>query len=379
MKICFLMHTPFKVGGAQKITSLLANSLIENSYEVDIISTFKEKNSELFNLNKNVNVICVENNYKYSLKNKITKRLNKYFGIYKENTKVIYNFLYDDRFIQDIIDKINEKNYDVVIGVEAYYSMLLGIIKNKINSKTIAWQHNSFDTYFRNKYKYFWNMDKLFKETISKVDKNIVLTNYDKEKFDDKFGINSICINNFVPINTEKTTNRDNNMFVTIGRFSYNKGYDLLINSFKLFNDKNKEWKLTIIGDGKNPQILKMIKKHNLQNYIKIIQTIDVEKYLLNSDIYLLPSRYEGMPLSYLEAIKCGLPVICYDIPVMMECTKDNAIIVKKFDYIKFADKMLELAKSKDKQESLGGRSKLLSDIYSKENILKKWFEILKG
>ncbi len=378
MKICFLMHTPFKIGGAQKITSLFANFLIENGYEVDIISTFKEKNNDLFNLNKNINIIYVENNYKYSLKNKITKRLNKYFGIYKKNTKVICNFLYDVRFVHDVVNKINEKNYDVVIGVEAYYSMILGIIKDKINSKTIAWQHNSFDTYFRNKYKYFWNMDKLFKKTISKVDKNIVLTNYDKEKFDTNFGINSICINNFVPINTKKTTNRDNNTFITIGRFNYNKGYDLLIKSFKLFNNRNKDWKLTIIGNGKNTKILKMIKKYNLQNYIKIVQTTNVEKYLLNSDIYLLSSRYEGMSLSYLEAIKCGLPVICYDIPVMLECTKGNAIIVKKFDYIKFAEKMLELANDKIKQKNLGESSNLLSDIYSKENILKKWLEVLK-
>lgn len=361
------------------MTSQLANLLVEKGYEVDILAILNiSKNYKLYNLNENIKVIKIKNDYKYKFKNKITKRLNKYFGIYKNNIETMKNFMYDSELIEDVILKINNNKYDIVIGVEAYYAMLLGIIKEKITSKVIAWQHNNFNTYFNNKYRYLWNLENLFKEAISKVDENIVLTNYDKIKFDKSFDINSKCISNFTTLNTQKISSGNNNMFITIGRFNYNKGYDLLIKSFKLFNDKNKEWKLTIVCTSNIKKLIRMIRKYNLQNHIQIIKTTDVEKYLLNSDIYLLPSRYEGMPLTYLEAIGCGLPVIGYDIPVMKECTKNNTIIINKFDYIEFANKMLELADDKKTQEKLGENSKKLSRNYTQENILKKWLKILR-
>lgn len=388
MKIAFLMHSPFTIGGVQKITTLLANALQDKGYEIDIIMLGDTSiNYDLYGMEKDINIIKISNVAIFSLLNKIRKRLNKYFGIYKNNVKKMKEFMYDDVVLENVKNTINHNKYDIVIATEAYYSVLLGLLKDKLKCKTIAWQHNNFNTYFRNKYNYFWNLDELFKYAVKKLDCCVVLTNYDVKKFKEELKIDSICINNFISFerfdenimeNTQNISKEEKVFkFITIGRFSYNKGYDLLLKSFKIFNDTNKQWKMCIIGSGNSKKEIKYINKNKLNEYVEIIYTTDVEKYLEESSIYLLPSRYEGMPLAYLEAISKSLPVICYDIPVMLECTNENALITKKFDYKQFAKNMEILSDNKLLRKKLSSNSKELSKKYTKENILKKWDKII--
>lgn len=106
----------------------------------------------------------------------------------------------------------------------------------------------------------------------------------------------------------------------------YVKGYDLLIQAFSIFAQKNKDWTLTIVGEGKEKnKILKLVKKLKLEDRVKIDKfTKNIKKYMLNSSIYLLTSRWEGMPMTVLEAYEMGLPVISFDIDAMKELTNDT-------------------------------------------------------
>jgi len=105
--------------------------------------------------------------------------------------------------------------------------------------------------------------------------------------------------------------------FISVGRLEYQKGYDLLIDIFKKFkaNPEAYNWKLLLVGEGSQRKKLEAkIKNLDLTEEIILTgATKDVKKYYAMSDIFLLTSRWEGMPLVIDEAMFFQLPIIAFD------------------------------------------------------------------
>ena len=104
----------------------------------------------------------------------------------------------------------------------------------------------------------------------------------------------------------------DNFVFGTIGRFVYQKNYKFLIDAFALFAKENQDAMLLLVGDGEEKaDIVKRIQKHNLQDRVVILEEVnDVQKYYATFDAFVLPSRYEGLPLVAVEAQAMNLPTL---------------------------------------------------------------------
>jgi hypothetical protein len=280
-----------------------------------------------------------------------------------------------------LINIANDEKFDYVIGLGGKYSILLTFIKDRIPSKIIGWQHSSFDAYFNTKGTNYWHEDKMYEKRIGLFDKYIVLTENDKKKIDERFKIESIVINNTKSFESKEVSNLYNKNFLSAGRFTYVKGYDLLIEAFSIFAKQNNEWTLTIVGEGeKKRKIIELIKKYNLEDRVKIEGfTKDIKKYMLNSSVYLLASRWEGMPMVVLESYEMGIPVISFDIDAMKELTNniETGIIVNKYDVNEYAEAMLKLANNREELIRLAKNAKEKSNDYSYEKIGKKWSEIL--
>jgi glycosyltransferase involved in cell wall biosynthesis len=95
------------------------------------------------------------------------------------------------------------------------------------------------------------------------------------------------------------------------GRLSAEKGVDFLIRGFALL-DKTKPCQLLIIADGpERENIMRLIKKCNASDSVMLIPAAaETAPYLGASDMFVLPSRFEGLSNALLEAMACGLPVI---------------------------------------------------------------------
>ena len=115
--------------------------------------------------------------------------------------------------------------------------------------------------------------------------------------FDDKF-VPSV-IYNPLTLKQGKSSNGTSKRFLTIGRFTpLHKGIDLLIEAFNLFSQKNQEWCLDIVGEGKEENTFRdLIVRYHLENRITIHSfTNNIQEYYSNAQIYVLSSRWEGMP-----------------------------------------------------------------------------------
>lgn len=103
----------------------------------------------------------------------------------------------------------------------------------------------------------------------------------------------------------------DNNLVIGhVGRFSYPKNHLYLLDVFASVHVKNPNTSLLLVGDGElRPQIEARIAEKNLQNNVILTGVkSDVWNYYQAMDVFLMPSLYEGLPVSVVEAQTAGLP-----------------------------------------------------------------------
>jgi glycosyltransferase involved in cell wall biosynthesis len=103
---------------------------------------------------------------------------------------------------------------------------------------------------------------------------------------------------------------------LSVGRVVYQKGYDLAL--LALAGLKDLEWEWRIAGDGPQlPALQAMIQEHDLQGRVHFLgwQTAEqLKKQYAEANLFLFPSRHEGMPNAVLEAMASGLPVVATSI-----------------------------------------------------------------
>ena len=103
--------------------------------------------------------------------------------------------------------------------------------------------------------------------------------------------------------------------FITVGRFAYQKGYDILLHAFALFCEKRSGAELALVGYGEEEHAIRiLIEQLGLAGQVTIEDYPDSPAIpLANSDIYLSGARWEGWSLAICEALRFGLPVIAFD------------------------------------------------------------------
>lgn len=149
-----------------------------------------------------------------------------------------------------------------------------------------------------------------------------------------------VIVNNMVipPINTNRIKQNGKFQFLFLGLIGDNKGvFDLLKVIAKYRSKFENKLIIKIAGNGETDRLMNDIKKLNLQNLIHFEGWADLmkkEKLFRTSDAFILPSYKEGLPLSILEAMSYGLPVIAGKvggIPDLLHKYR-NGILVKPGD-----------------------------------------------
>ena len=189
MKIAFLCHDIFSEGGVQRVVTNIANLLCKENY-VDIICVGNniKIDRDKYGLSDNIKVLkCKYKQYNgiNYIFNRIFRGLNKYLGLFNHSyfSNIQFKIYHSRNLVNEVEKLLLKNNYDVVIGCEGFFAIILGYIGKNLKCKTIGWQHSSYDAYFNGNIPYYKNREKMFSKYLNKLDVNVVLTEYDKNLY----------------------------------------------------------------------------------------------------------------------------------------------------------------------------------------------------
>ena len=170
---------------------------------------------------------------------------------------------------------------------------------------------------------------------------------------------------------------------ITVASLDKQKNIPLLIKSFSNLNNKYKDYKLTIIGNGKEKnKIIKLIKNKHLEERIVLKDTTNnIKKELASSTLFVLSSNYEGMPNALLEAMVTSLPVITTDSTEALHTfikNNVNGIIISKNNSKELTEKIEHILDNKDIRDKLSKEASKIKEAYLEEKVIKKWNSIIK-
>lgn len=172
----------------------------------------------------------------------------------------------------------------------------------------------------------------------------------------------------------------------SVGRFTKQKGFEFLIKAVPHVVRKINNVKFLIIGTGELESKLKhLTKKHRVENNFRFLgYREDVCKLLPVFDIFVLPSLWEGFPLTILEAMSTTLPVVASSIHCNKEAIEDGktGLLVPPKDPSALGDAIIFLLENREKALEMGrqGRKRIEKDFYLDlmiENTEKIYFELL--
>jgi glycosyltransferase involved in cell wall biosynthesis len=169
---------------------------------------------------------------------------------------------------------------------------------------------------------------------------------------------------------------------VAMGRLGKEKGFDLLIRAFAGIAGAHPGWDLTILGDGEEREALAgEIERSGVSGRASLAGRVaDTGVVLRGSDLFVLPSRYEGFPNALCEAMACGLPVVAFDCrsgPATIVRDGVDGVLVPAEDVGALSAAMARLIADPESRRRLGARAVEVSDRFSVERIASLWERIL--
>lgn len=369
MKILLVIPN-LKKGGAERLALNSVNSLQSaSSVEVQLIS-FREENDYLF-LTNTINWKVIP-------------------------SKVIPSFsgksLIDVQQLQDCIDTFQP---DVIHSHLFETEMVLAHISLPAKTKRIVHFHDNMNQ-FRN-----FQLKTLFNKTYLTdfFEKRIVLKSYsenttaiciskDAKQFADnvlpgsiskKLLHNAIDLVRFQPLDKQQKKNE----ITIIGSLVDKKGQQLAIDCVAELKNRGVELHLNILGDGLNRKALQnQIDQLSLQNFVTLHGNVEYpEQFLQSSSIYLHTAIYEPFGLVLIEAMACGLPVVCTDGKGNRDLIQEgeNGFMVWERDPKLLADKIELLLKNETLLKEMGEKARVFAQGFGMEKYGSELLSVYKS
>ena len=285
------------------------------------------------------------------------------------------------------IKKISIVHIHVSWGWSFRRKLIFIVISNLLRRKTVLHVHGSkFDVWY-NEISYFEKF--IIRYILRRVDKVIALTNEWELKLKKiEPNLNSTILPNSVNYNDwrrkrKKTFPSLPYKILFLGRLEKRKGIYDILEALEYLPEGM--FQFTLAGDGEINKVKKMINSIKSKNEVLIpgwVQSVDKNKLLKSSDLFVLPSYNEGLPISILEAMASGLPVISTPIGGIPNVVIDglNGFLIPVGNSEILARKILEIFRDKNKWLKMSLESKrIVERDYTMDKLRKKIEETYKS
>ncbi len=165
---------------------------------------------------------------------------------------------------------------------------------------------------------------------------------------------------------------------VHVGRFNEQKNHECLLQAFRLFCDRIPNAVLQMLGDGERMEEMQQLSRElSLQDKVQFLGAqSNVYPWLHGADIFLLPSKYEGMPMTIIEAMGTGLPVAATKVGGVPDMIENGVSgLLTQIDAKSVCDACLSLAGDEELRSRLGRQARADSVRFGADYMARQYLE----
>ena len=361
MKIGFVVTDLFQMGGVERVVLLLSRIFCDIlHHEVTIFSCLSRpgEGKLFFECPDKVKIVHLSKNLdpdSWLVKNSFSQK----------------TFL-KLRVLSELKKYQKDHPHDILISTICWCNCLLPFFGKP--SKIIACDHCSFKfvpwLYRMVSRICYPHLDAL----VSLTERNLQLYTFVKKQ--KQFVVPNPC--SFVSSEQSSCQKRQ---IICFARFTYQKGLDELLQIAATLKDQIPDWQISIYGSGEDENSLLDLRKNlNLEEFVHFHPaTNQVKEKLCESSMYVMTSRFEGLPMTLIEAQLCGVPIVSYDCDCGPSDIINNDVdgcLIPYGNQEAFVQAVVKLANDEDLRRRFGAAAKINSQRFAPEKIAEIWQQL---
>lgn len=375
-KIVYCTPALYMAGGVERVLSIKANYFAEHfGYNIIIILTEGKDKPFFYPLSNKVQVINLDIGFEELWTCSFVKKIFVYLKKQSLYKKRLTSELM--RIRPDITISLLRREINFLTRIKDGSKKIGEIHVNRLNYRNFE----SNDTnVIKHLFASIWMRDLV--RHLKKLDRFVTLTEEDKLQWPELDNV--LVVPDPLSFFPNTVSSLSSKRVLAVGRYVYQKGFDLLLRAWALVEKNTTEWELAVYGQGDRAPYMQLINDLGIdQSRCHLYgPTSDIVREFLNSSIFVFSSRFEGFGMVVVEAMSSGLPVVSFDCPCgPKDILSDNedGLLIENENVDKLALGISRLINDNILRAQMAKSGRKNVERFKMECIGQKWKDIFDG
>ncbi len=376
LKLVYITPALYMAGGVERVLTLKANYFAEHfGFDITIILTEGKGKPLFYPLSETIKVVNLDVNFEELWDCSFVKKCFVYLKKQREYKRKLTAELM--RIRPDVTDSLLRREINFITGIRDGSKKIGELHVNRFNYRNFEANDTNW---LKDLFAKFWMRNLV--SALKKLDRFVVLTEEDKQSWTELDNV--VSIYNPVSFTNMMVTPLVNKRVIAVGRYAYQKGYDLLLQAWKLVESQCLDWELVVFGDGDRTEYERQMCNLGIDSTRCHLNgpTNQIQIEYTNSSVFVVSSRFEGLSMALLEAVASGLPIVSFACPCgPLDIITDgvDGLLVEKENVKDLADSLVKVMSSSELRQKMSAAIQKKAETFRIENIAAQWKQLFES